>query len=80
MGARVFAQEGEYLMYSPRKITFNQYEMPMHNAAPTFFSPDLYTNAQQRGIWKQRVAQELMSMGIMKLCVWKYLVSGWRVA
>lgn len=56
-------------MYNPRKITFNQYEIPTATADPTFFSPDLYTKAQQRGIWKQRVAQELISMGMIKLCV-----------
>ena len=69
MGARVFAQAGEYLMYNPRKITFNHIEMLIANAPPILFIPVWNTKAQQRGIWIQRVTQELISMGRSRLCI-----------
>lgn len=72
MGALVFAQALVYFMYNPSKITFNQYDIPIANAPPRCCSLDLNTKTQQKGIWKQRVTQELISMGMIKLCVWKY--------
>lgn len=67
-------------MYNASKITFSQYEKLIDNAPPRFLSPVLYTMNQQIGMWKQRVMQEKMTMGITKLCAWKYLTSGWRNA
>lgn len=79
IGTLVFELALVYFMYSPSKITFNQYDIPMANAAPRCPSLDLYTKTQHRGIWKQRVTQELTSKGMIKLCVWKYRTRAWRV-
>ena len=49
MGARVFAHAEEYLMYNPRKITFDHIEMLTANAPPTLLRLVLNTKAQQRG-------------------------------
>lgn len=76
MTPRVFSHLGENFMYNPSKITFNQYDRLIDNAPPRFLSPALYTMNQQSGMWKQRVMQEKMTMGITKLCAWKYLTSG----
>ena len=80
IGTRVFLQAEEYVMYNPSKITFNQYEIPIATAAPRFSSPDLNTKIQHRGMWKHKTTQELISIGLTRLCVWKYLTSGWSVA
>lgn len=80
IGDLVFAHEEEYLMYNPRKITLNQMEMLIAIAPPTLSNPVLKTKAQQRGIWKTRVAQELKSIGRSMLCIWKYLTSGCNIA
>ena len=69
IGARDFAQAEEYLIYNTRKVTFNQFEIQIANAPPRFCSPDLNTNAQQRGICKETVTEELMTIGIIRLCV-----------
>ena len=50
IGTRVFWQAEEYFMYNPSKITFNQYEILIATAAPSFSSPDLNTKTQHRGI------------------------------
>ena len=68
-GARVFSHAGEYLMYNTRKITFNHIEMLIANAPPTLLSSVLNTKAQQRGMWRQRVTQEVASMGRSRLCI-----------
>lgn len=78
--ARVFAHAEEYLMYNPRKITFNQIEMLIAIAPPILFSSVLKTKAQHSRTWITRVTQELKSMGRSKLCIWKYRTSGCRIA
>ena len=67
-GTRVFAQLEEKIMYNPSKSTFNQYDIPIASAAPMFSSPNFNTSAQEITMWKQMVAQELMSKGLVKLC------------
>ena len=47
---RVFLQAEEYFAYNPSKIIFNQYEIPIAKAAPTFPSPDLNTKTQHSGM------------------------------
>lgn len=69
MGTQVFAQVEEYFMHKKRSITFEHIDTSMATAAPRLFSPDLNTSSQQRGMWTQRVAQEVMSMGMIKLCI-----------
>jgi hypothetical protein len=54
-------------MYNPSKITFNQYDKLMANAAPMIPISALNTRAQQRVIWKHREANELNSIGRIKL-------------
>ena len=72
METRVILQAEEYLIYTPSKITFIQYEAPMANAAPRLPNPDLKTSIQQRPIWKQTVIVELITSGLIKLCIKKY--------
>jgi hypothetical protein len=64
---RVFSHSEEHFMYNPSKITFNQYDKLMANAAPMIPISALNTRAQQRVIWKHREANELNSIGRIKL-------------
>lgn len=63
IGARVFAQILEYLMNKPRIITFSHMDIPIDNAAPTLYSPDLNTSTQHRGTCTQKVRPVLTSKG-----------------
>lgn len=76
MTPRVVAHLGENIMYNASKITFSQYDKLIANAPPRFLSSALYTMNQQNGTWKERVIEEQMTMGITKLCAWKYLTNG----
>lgn len=62
-GARVFAQILEYLINTPRIITFIHVDIPIATAAPTLCSPDLKTSAQHRGKCTQKVIPVLISKG-----------------
>lgn len=75
-GTRVFSQAEEYLIYNPSKMTFNQLEIPSATAAPRLSKPDLNIKTQLIGTCKQRLTQAHPSMGMIKLCVWKNLISG----
>ena len=75
-GDRVNAHEGENFMYKARKATFNHIDKPIATAPPRFCNPDLNTKAQHRGMWRQRVAQELITIGITKLWDWKKRTRG----
>lgn len=73
---RVSLQESENLMYTTRINTLIQYEMLIESAAPTFWSLVLNTMAQHKGMWMQRVAIELRSMGRIKLWDWRNFMRG----
>jgi hypothetical protein len=70
----------ENFIYNPSIITFNQYEVPIENAAPKQPNPDLKTSNQQKAIWKQSVTEELITSGYIRFCIRKYLTSAWSVA
>lgn len=63
----VLAEEEEYFMYKPSKITFNQYDISIARAPPTLPQVDLNTITQQSTTWKAIVMQELTSIGITRL-------------
>jgi hypothetical protein len=65
--ARVFSQAEENFMYNPSNKIFNQHEKLMANAAPALPKFTLKIRAQQRGMWKHRVAHEVKSIGRIML-------------
>ena len=65
--AGVFSQAEEYFMYTPNTSPSNDYDEAEANAAALLPNFDLKTRIQQKGIWKHRAANELKSIGRIRL-------------
>ena len=59
----------------PSKNTFNRYDETLNVVASILPNFNLKTIAQQRGIWKQRVAHELKSLGRIRLLSLEVVIS-----
>ena len=65
--ARVFSQAEGYFIYTPSTSTSNNYDEAEANAAALLPNFDLKMRIQQKGIWKHRAANELKSIGRIRL-------------
>ena len=65
--AGVFSQAEEYFMFTPNTSTSNDYDEAEANAAALLPNFDLKTRIQLKRIWKHRAANELKSIGRIRL-------------
>ena len=65
--AGVFSQAEEYFMYTPNTSKSNDYDEAEPDAAALLPNFDLKTRIQQKGIWKHRAANDLKSIGRIRL-------------
>ena len=65
--ARVFSQAEVYSMYTPSMSTSNNYDEAEANAVALIPNFNLKMRIQQKVIWKHRAANELKSIGRIRL-------------